>query len=238
MRIDAHRCTPLPLRLTSRWRSLSRCIGVPLSSPRVPCTACSVFELFGFFARWEFVLYAIVVAVFITVLYLAIARIEIIEREDGITSTKYLQYKALHRFAYPALSGTVGAQSVLFAKCVVELSANTVRHFRQPDTPTPEATQTLVTVSSLLAGAASNATSIALPGVGSIGVSVSQNMFVHWQSYLVLILMLLCIFAQIKYLNDGLRRFDASYSVPVFTSFWILLSVVSGMIFYRSVSVS
>jgi len=31
------------------------------------------------------------------------------------------------RFAYPALAGTIGAQSVLFAKCSVELVLNTIR---------------------------------------------------------------------------------------------------------------
>jgi len=41
------------------------------------------------------------------------------------------------------------------------------------------------------------------------------------------------IYFQIKWLNDGLKRFDVSYCVPVFQSFWISVSVVSGMVFYR-----
>jgi len=40
------------------------------------------------------------------------------------------------------------------------------------------------------------------------------------------------IFFQIRWLNSGLRRFDALYIVPVFQSFWILVSVISGMVFF------
>ena len=41
------------------------------------------------------------------------------------------------------------------------------------------------------------------------------------------------IFLQIKYLNEGLRRFSSTYSIPTFQAFWILISVVSGLIFYK-----
>lgn len=93
------------------------------------------------------------------------------------------------RFAYPAIAGTIGAQSVLFAKCTVELIINTGRH--------------------------------------------QGNAFVHWETYLIMVCMFLTIFLQIKWLNDGLIRFDTSYIVPVFVSFWIVLSVMSGMIFFK-----
>jgi len=42
-----------------------------------------------------------------------------------------------------------------------------------------------------------------------------------------------CVYFQIRWLNAGLKRFDVSYCVPVFQSFWICVSVVSGMIFYH-----
>jgi len=89
----------------------------------------TVFQLFGFFARYDFVLYALVVGGYSGLLYMSLVKIERIEREEGVQSPRYAHYRALHRFAYPALSGTVGAQSVLFAKCVVELLANTARHW-------------------------------------------------------------------------------------------------------------
>lgn len=111
---------------------------------------------------------------------------------------------------------------------MVELISNTVRHF----------TQARLTESDLPTGTTatslnSNGTSVASTFDAEVAESLSQNMFVHWQTYFVFAAMIGSIFAQIKYLNDGLKRFDASYSVPVFTSFWIILSVLSGMIFYR-----
>lgn len=85
--------------------------------------------------------------------------------------------------------GTIGAQSVLFAKCVVELVVGVIKK--------------------------------------------RGNAFVHFQPYLIILAVCACVFLQIKWLNDGLKRFDASYIVPVFVSFWIILSVASGMIFYQ-----
>lgn len=194
----------------------------------------SVWQLFGFFTRWDFILYALVMSIYGGLLYLAIQKIERIEREEGVHSPRYLHYRALHRFAYPSLSGTVGAQSVLFAKAFVELLATTARHWQHDGFAEEESLPLPYPPSS----AGGNATD-ALPSSMDLPVPVhydrvSQNMFLYWQTYFVFFSMLGAIFAQIKYLNDGLRRFDASYSVPVFTSFWIILSVVSGMIFYRS----
>lgn len=45
---------------------------------------------------------------------------------SGVAQSLYLQYRGMHRFAYPAASGVVGAQSVLFAKCFVELIMNAI----------------------------------------------------------------------------------------------------------------
>jgi len=112
---------------------------------------------------------------------------EKLEQEDR-TSEQYLKFRYLHRLSYPSVSGAIGAQSVLFAKCSVELAIN---WFQGHDI-----------------------------------------MFDHYQTYIVLLCMLLTICLQIKWLNDGLKRFDASYTVPVFTAFWIVLSVTSGLVFY------
>jgi len=107
---------------------------------------------------------------------------------EGRNSAQYLRFRYLHRLSYPSVSGAIGAQSVLFAKCSVELSINWFRN--------------------------------------------NDVIFYHYQTYLVLICMLLTICLQIKWLNDGLKRFDASFTVPVFTAFWIVLSVTSGLVFY------
>ena len=58
------------------------------------------------------------------------------------------------------------------------------------------------------------------------------NLFLHWQSYLVLSGMGTCIYLQIKWLNEALMLFDSLYVVPVFQSFWILFSVLSGMMYF------
>ena len=58
-------------------------------------------------------------------------------------------------------------------------------------------------------------------------------MFVYPGTYGVLLGLGVTIFFQIRWLNSGLRLFPALYVVPVFQSFWILVSVVSGMIFFQ-----
>lgn len=51
--------------------------------------------------------------------------------------------------------------------------------------------------------------------------------------YMVFIMTFVCIFSQIKLLNDGLKRFDVVYEVPIFQAFWILFSVLTGMALYK-----
>lgn len=148
----------------------------------------SSVELFAFYFHTDFLIYIFLVAGFIGYLHWKIRKIEVFERISR-SNPDYVKHRLFHRFAYPAASGAIGAQSVLFAKCVCELLVNTVE------------------------------------GNGVL--------FTYWQSYIVLACMFLCIWLQIKWINEGLVRFDASYTVPVFTSFWILLSVISGMVFYR-----
>lgn len=101
---------------------------------------------------------------------------------------KYNQYVAHHRFTLAAMSGVIGAQSVLLAKCTSELLLNTIR-----------------------------------------GNGV---MFSHFETYLVLVALGFTIFSQIKWLNEALELFDALYVVPVFQSFWISFSVISGLVFF------
>ena len=60
-------------------------------------------------------------------------------------------------------------------------------------------------------------------------------MFVYPGTYAVLGGLAVTIFFQIRWLNSGLRLFPALYVVPVFQSFWILVSVLSGMIFFQEV---
>lgn len=57
-------------------------------------------------------------------------------------------------------------------------------------------------------------------------------MFAYPGTYGVLIGLGVTIFLQIRWLNSGLRMFTALMIVPIFQSFWILVSVIAGMIFF------
>jgi len=57
-------------------------------------------------------------------------------------------------------------------------------------------------------------------------------MFVHFESYIVLFLLVATIYLQLKWLNKGLQLYHALVIVPVFQSFWILVSVIAGIIFF------
>ena len=151
----------------------------------------SVEQLFNFYTRGPFIAYALAIAIYMGVLYTSIKKMEMLETINP-TSPQYIKLRPYHRFAYASISGTVGAQSVLFAKCSVELIANSIQ------------------------------------GKGM--------MFKYYQTYFVLSAMFCTIFLQIGWLNNGLRRFDSAYTVPVFQSFWIVISVCSGMVFYKEYS--
>jgi len=58
------------------------------------------------------------------------------------------------------------------------------------------------------------------------------TMFARYETYIVLFMLGFTIFLQIKWLNQGLQRFDALYMVPVFQAFWIVFSVISGLVVY------
>ena len=63
-------------------------------------------------------------------------------------------------------------------------------------------------------------------------VSGDSVLFFHWQSYAIFLLLTLAVVVQIHYLNEGLRQFTSTYIIPVYQSFWILTSTVSGLVFF------
>jgi hypothetical protein len=115
----------------------------------------------------------------------------------------------MHRFLYPALSGIIGAQNVLFAKYPFW---NAFSRKQIIDRWFVRCT------AELLYGT----------------VASGKMLFTHAPIYFVVLCLLTTIFFQIKYLNDGLRLFEASYVVPVFQTFWCIGSVASGLIFFVS----
>ena len=56
------------------------------------------------------------------------------------------------------------------------------------------------------------------------------NLFLHLGTYVILISMVTCIVTQVHYLNEALKRVEATIVVPVFQTFWTLVSVVGGMV--------
>ena len=147
----------------------------------------SIEKLFGFYFRPRFAFYALVILVLIGGVYAAIHWMEGLQR-DKPNSDEYQRMMPWHRFCYAALSGIVGAQSVLFAKTTAELVINS------------------------------------FAGHGFL--------FGYPMSYTVILSLGVCIFGQVFWMNSGLRRFDALYIVPVFQSFWIIGSVIGGLVFF------
>jgi hypothetical protein len=51
-------------------------------------------------------------------------------------------------------------------------------------------------------------------------------------TYMVIFCLVSCIVLQIYWLNQGLARFESLYNVPIFTSTWIVGTVLGGGVFY------
>jgi hypothetical protein len=60
----------------------------------------------------------------------------------------------------------------------------------------------------------------------------TTNMFLYPTTYAVLFGVGVSVYFQVKWLNDGLLQYDALFILPVFQAFWILVSVISGMIYF------
>jgi len=89
-------------------------------------------------------------------------------------------------FVYASFAGTVGAQSIMFAKATLEM-----------------------------------------------GYSAIQGRVTVWYLFLCLPPFGLCLWCQVNFLNQALKLFDALYVVPVYQIFWIVMGILSGLIFYQ-----
>ena len=87
-------------------------------------TLYEVNRLFRFSSRPQSAIYALLVLASMGALCWAIRYVEKLQREQT-HSEHYRSLIPMHRFSYAALSGIVGAQSALFAKCTAELLINT-----------------------------------------------------------------------------------------------------------------
>lgn len=59
------------------------------------------------------------------------------------------------------------------------------------------------------------------------------DMFTHVTSYIIIAGMGICLGCQVHFLNGGLARFDALVMIPVYQSFWILTSVLGGIMYFQ-----
>lgn len=62
---------------------------------------------------------------------------------------------------------------------------------------------------------------------GKLGV------FAQWQTWLLLAGLLSTIYLQLRWTNEGLRRFSALYVAPTFQAFWITVSVLGGLMVFN-----
>ncbi|KAL4129445.1 hypothetical protein PRIC2_005453 [Phytophthora ramorum] len=92
---------------------------------------------------------------------------------------------------YAGLAGTLGGQSVLFAKSSAEL----------------------------------------LKGV----FNGDASCFVHYQTYLIALALVVCLILQIRYLNGGLVHYDALSMVPVYQAYWVISGVLGGVIYFQEI---
>lgn len=58
-------------------------------------------------------------------------------------------------------------------------------------------------------------------------------MFTQFISYLIIAGLGMCLACQVHFLNGGLARFDALVVIPVYQSFWILTSVLGGIMYFE-----
>jgi len=61
----------------------------------------------------------------------------------------------------------------------------------------------------------------------------TTDVFSHHEVYIMVGGMVTCLFCQITTLNGGLKRFDALVMIPVYQSFWILTSILGGVMYFE-----
>jgi len=205
--------------------------------------------LYGLFARLPFIIYALLVILYVCVFLAFLQNMEEIELQikaekidiDEIDEPSQPQPQTDHTTAV----------TVDTSKTHVSAFFGRLSKFSSKQTPVPH--QPLQRSSILAFRRLRTYQRFAYPSISGAAGAFSvlfakcfirlfqnlingENVFLHYQTYLVLAGLGASIFFQIRWLNDGLLRFDASYTVPVFTAFWILLSATSGLIFYQEYS--
>jgi hypothetical protein len=64
---------------------------------------------------------------------------------------------------------------------------------------------------------------------------LGNNQFRFVGTYVIISIMILSVTMQIKFLNAGLKRYEAMYVVPVYQVFWIISGILAGMFYFHEV---
>jgi len=64
-------------------------------------------------------------------------------------------------------------------------------------------------------------------------VTAAQGQSSAWWLFTCLPPFALCLWCQVNFLNQALKLYDAMFVVPVYQTFWIVMGILSGLIFYQ-----
>jgi len=59
-----------------------------------------------------------------------------------------------------------------------------------------------------------------------------QDVFWHIQTYLIIVMLVICLLTQITFLNGAMKRYDQLYVMPIYQSYWIIFSEISGLVYF------
>ena len=144
-------------------------------------------ELKALYRRTKMVTYSVLMPLFIGTHY---AGTVFIGRAQAEQPPRWVsnKWKQLQMVCYAGFAGSIGGQSLLFAKSTVEL------------------------IKDAIAG---------------------QGVFKELETYVIMGMMVFCLYNQIMFLNGGLKRFDALYVVPVYQAYWIISGTLGGLVYFK-----
>mmetsp|Transcript_39676 Transcript_39676/g.95848 ORF Transcript_39676/g.95848 Transcript_39676/m.95848 type:complete len:456 (-) Transcript_39676:173-1540(-) len=149
-------------------------------------------ELMSLFIERRFIVYAVILLSWIGCLLYAWWALQDLENPKGrFRKMSRLSRTRLLRFAYPALAGSIGGNTAVYAKASIELVKTTIK---------------------------------------------GTNQFIYVGTYFLIILMIVCVVAQLKFLNGGLKRYESLYVVPVYQVFWIGCGVLGALFYFNEVA--
>lgn len=149
-------------------------------------------ELIDLFLTRRFVVYAIFLICWIGFLFYAWWSLQDLENPKGrFRKMSRLSRTRLLRFTYPALAGSIGGNTAVYAKASIELVKTTIK---------------------------------------------GNNQFMYVGTYFLIALMIVCVVAQLKFLNGALKRYESLYVVPVYQVFWIACGVLGALFYFNEVA--